>query len=143
MSKFYKRPEGPEPSEMFLDSISGGYGSSELTCDFCGKTHMAYLAYDYSRYDEEDSISWQRNCDNELKLNPNVIVIHYDWYVVEGKQLDGRTYVTDCDCNSLWRYENWIWRNRETIRNYLKLRCDKEKQLADEEHLQNVIAGIK
>lgn len=140
MNKYYERPTGPHPSEMFLDSIHNGYGCSELTCDFCGKTHYAYLAHDDEQID--DYVSWQEHCENELKLSPDSTIVHYDCYAVTGKELCGKTFVEECPCNALWKYEEWIWQNRNTIRNYLKIRCDKEKELADEENLQNILAGI-
>jgi hypothetical protein len=59
-------------------------------------------------------------------------------------ELDGQQFVYECPgCEKkLLKYENFIWRNRDHIRRYLKIRVDQEKAWADQQKMLNVIAGI-
>lgn len=59
-------------------------------------------------------------------------------------ELGGLMFVEGCDgCEkNLLKYENFIWYNRHTIRDYLKIRIDQEKAWADQEDLLNKLAGI-
>jgi len=59
-------------------------------------------------------------------------------------ELAGLLFVKDCNgCEErLGKYESFIWNNRNTIRQYLKIRIDQEKAWADQEHLMNVLSGI-
>lgn len=59
-------------------------------------------------------------------------------------ELDGQTFVYDCEgCSKkLRRYEDFIWKNRNTIRRYLRIRVNQEKAWADQEKMLNDIAGI-
>ena len=59
-------------------------------------------------------------------------------------EMDGMLFVYDCEgcAGKLFKYENFIWRHRDHIRRYLKIRIDQEKAWADQEHLKNVLADI-
>jgi hypothetical protein len=59
-------------------------------------------------------------------------------------ELNGQLFVYECDgcAKKLFKYEQFIWNNRDTIRRYLKIRIDQEKMWADHEKTLNVIAGI-
>lgn len=65
-----------------------------------------------------------------------------DWFVFA--EINGRQFVEGCNgCSiELGKYEQFIWNNREYIRDYLKIRGDQEKAWSDQEQLLNTIAGI-
>jgi len=111
----YTLPKDGNASDMMWDAGMGG-GTPWVHCS-CGKDHSVP-----ADEDEEDEYESFR-------------------YI----ELDGMLFVTDCDgCNTkLARYENFIWKNRDHIRRYLKTRIDQEKAWADQEYLLNTLAGIK
>lgn len=101
-------------TDMMWDAGRGG-GGPHIYCS-CGKDHsMTELEF------EEDDYN--------------------GFYYIE---LNGLFFVKDCPgCEErLGKYERFIWDNRDTIRQYLKIRIEQEKAWADHEHLQNVLAGI-
>lgn len=106
-------PKDGNASNMMWDAGLGG-GGPWVHCS-CGKDHSI-------PEDDEDC---------------------YDMF--EYIELDGQLFVYDCEgcAKKLARYENFIWRNRDTIRRYLKIRIDQEKAWADQEHLLNTLADIK
>ena len=123
-------PTDGTASVMFLDSHNSGVGSSYLECR-CGIEHYAINQYQ----DEEDPLAYPDESDN---------VKHHHYDFVTAFELDDQVYVDDCESckKQLRRYEDFIWKNRDHIRNYLKVRIDQEKKWADQEHLLNVLAGI-
>jgi hypothetical protein len=116
----YQRPKDGIASEMMWNACTGG-GSCSIDCA-CGKTWEP--GEEYNHLLEED------NWDGAPSF-----------YFVE---LVGKCFVEECQgCKEhLARYENFIWHNRDTIRNYLSTRINLEKKLADQEKLLNTIAGI-
>lgn len=112
----YTRPPQGRASDMFWDSLTGG-GSSWVTCD-CGT-------------------EW--NVPSELEDGDER---GYDWF--RYVELDNRTFVEDCSecCAKLGKYEQWIWNNRNDIREYLRIRVDQQLKWAEQEKLLNTIAGI-
>lgn len=133
---------------MFVDSLRGaGIGADELTCDHCGRVHMC-PDYDpgmdwYNDEPLEDSQAAHRTyCEEVHKNNPSGVILHYDCDSVLGRYLDNVLFVIDCPCNGLYRYENFIWQNKDTIRTYLKSRIDQEYQWAQEELVKNKLSGI-
>jgi len=111
----YTLGQNGEASEIMWDAGMGG-GGPYVHCS-CGKDHSVPPAED-----EEN-----------------------DYESIGYINLGGHVFVHDCDgCKiSLARYENFIWENREHIRCYLKTRIEQEKIWADQEHLLNILAGIK
>jgi hypothetical protein len=111
----YTLPRDGTASGMMWDAALGG-GSCWITCD-CGTE----WTQDEGVPDDEPSY-WFR-------------------YV----EVEGRTFVEDCDecCKKLARYEQWIWNNRELIRDYLRIRVDQQFKWAEQERLLNAIAGVK
>ena len=67
-----------------------------------------------------------------------------DDYSFEYIEMDGQLFVYDCEgCKTkLLKYENFIWKNRDTIRRYLKMRIDQEKAWADQEDLLNKMYNV-
>lgn len=137
----YKKDKN-EPSEMFVRSLSeGGSGDCELECGWCGRLHLC-PDNEYVERDEEDRKSFKEYCESEYKRNPDGTVLHYGYDSVSAKYLNDILFVSDCPCNGLTRFENFIWNNKDTIRTYLKCRIDQEYKWAEEQHTLNKLKGI-
>lgn len=128
-----------KPSRMFLKALRGG-GSSSVNCN-CGRTHYAPSNL-YDSDDEEDYDNMLKDCLEEQRKDPDGVVIDYENDFIEAKDIDSKTFVVDCPCNGLRRYEEWIWNNRDTIRDYLKIRVEQEAKWAEQEVVLNKLAGI-
>lgn len=111
----YTKPTPDQASDIMWDAGMGG-GGPWVSCG-CGIDH---------------SIPEEEFVENGYQ----------GFYYIE---LDNQLFVTDCEgCNKrLAKYENFIWKNRDTIRRYLKTRIDQEKAWAEQEHIKNILAGIK
>jgi len=128
-----------KPSQMFIDACRGG-GASSVYCT-CGRMHYA----PENLLDSDDETDYQNMLDDvmeEKKQDPEGVIIHHDTSFVYAKDIDGRTYVVDCPCNGLSKYENFIWDNKDIIREYLKVRIAQEYQWAQEQLTLNKLAGI-
>jgi len=137
MTKVYKSDPNP-PSDMFVDSIDFGVGSAEMECGWCGRMHYCPdNDYDY------DADEFRKHCEEEYKNDPGGVVLHYDSNSVIGKELNGLVFVVDCPCNGLTRFENFIWNERSTIRNYLTKRVNQEYEWAGQERTRNKLAGFE
>jgi hypothetical protein len=112
----YTRGDDNQASEMMWDAGLGG-GSPYVHCS-CSKDHSLPAEADEDNYKGYE-------------------FFHYI-------DLDGQVFVEDCPgCSKkLAKYENFIWQNRNHIREYLKIRINQEKAWADQEQLLNTIAGI-
>lgn len=138
MQPYLRNNDPNSVSEMFWDSLANGYGGVYTECR-CGTQHYAvesrYLSSDEEcgetippeTTEGDFKVKHHHNCDS---------IAHYDFI--------GQNFVYGCDgCSAyLKRYEDFIWQERNTIRNYLKTRIDQEKKWSDYEHMCNVIAGI-
>lgn len=124
---------------MFVDALSGG-GASSINCN-CGRTHYAPSNL-YDSDDEDDYTNMLNDALAEQKKNPEGVVINYEDDFIHAKDIDGKTFVVDCPCNGLTRYETWIWSNRKSIRDYLKVRVEQEFKWAEEEMTLNKLAGL-
>jgi len=139
--KEYRKDADP-PSEMFVRALSGfGAGSPDMECGFCGRLHLCPNSDSYAR-DDDGGKGWEEYCEREYKENPEGVILHYDWDCVMGQELNGMMFVIDCPCNGLSRYEKFIWAEKDTIRNYLKVRIEHEFQLAQQQLTLNKLAGI-
>lgn len=125
----YTLPKDGTASDMMWDACTGGH-SSWVYCD-CGKEwtppeHAATEDYKESEYEE---------CINDE--DP------YEWF--RYVELEGKTFVEECEecCKKLARYEQWIWNNRDAIRDYLSIRVNQQLKWAEQEKLLNTIAGVK
>ena len=128
----YTRPNDKEASDMFKDSASDRCGSGYTWCQ-CNIDHYC----PQSQYFDDHE-------PGSMPEASNTVMHHYDCDSVGSLTLDGRTYVDECPgCSlALKRYEDWIWNNRNHIRDYLKLRVDQEKRWAEYEHTKNILTGI-
>jgi hypothetical protein len=113
----YTLPKDGTASDMMWDAGRGGY-SSWVHCD-CGKEWNPP-----ADLDEDDPAG-------------------DDWF--RYTEIEGRTFVADCAecCVKLARYEQWIWNNRDIIRDYLSIRVNQQLKWAEQEKLLNDIAGIR
>lgn len=147
MSKKYRKDD-KKPSDMFVNALSGfGVGSDHLECGWCGREHYCPDT-EYNHYDDEDCTAEQSMaryklfCEEEHAKNPEGVVLHYDCDAISAQELNGIMFVIDCPCNGLHRFENFIWQERDTIRNYLKVRIEQEAEWAEQELTKNKLAGI-
>lgn len=131
----YTKPLDDTASEMFIDAHEYGYGGAFAECR-CGISHYATRFYE-DEIEDEDELRDRLPPESEH-------VKHHDADAVLHFELDGRHYVSECEgCRkTLARYEQFIWDNRQHIRNYLKIRIDQEKAWADQENICNILAGI-
>lgn len=132
-------PYPTPPSKMFMDSLSKtnlGCGTNELECQ-CGRVHLC----PDSEY-VEDAGSYREYCENELKKRPDSTILHYDCDGIIGYHLAGSVFVDNCPCNTLAKYENFIWNERSLIRQFLKDKIDEESRRAAEEKTLNKLLGI-
>jgi len=127
----YVKPENGKCSEMFWDAQDRAYGGVYVECR-CRIDHYAVESFYMDEDDppfppESDTVRHHGDCDS---------IGHFEFI--------GQTFVYGCDSCSqyLRRYEDFIWAERDTIRNYLKIRIDQEKKWADQEHLRNILAEI-
>jgi len=133
----YTLPNDGITSEMFYDAQERAYGGVYVECR-CGIQH--YAVDSRYRYDWEDNVEFPK----ETSEGNYQVKHHHDCDSVGHFEFIGQQFVYGCDgCSKyLRRYEDFIWQERDTIRNYLKIRIDQEKKWADQEHLKNILAGI-
>ena len=146
MSKKYSTYD-KEPSELFVDSLRGG-GSHYMVCGFCGRTHYCpessnIYHNDEDKEDEENAYkNYLSEALEEQKKDPDGVVIHYGVDTVIAKDLNGMTFVLECPCNGLTKYETFIWAERDSIRRFLQARIEQEAQWVREEIVKNKLMGI-
>lgn len=152
MANTYKKIEGEPPSQFFLDALSktGTYGP-ECYCGFCGRTHWAVDdAYappekepeDYEDYYERYTCITEAAGAKLIAENPEGNVLNRTTDCFDSAYINGINFVLGCPCNGLRHYEDWIWRNKNEIRSYLKLRIDQEFQWAEEQKTINRLKGL-
>jgi len=131
------------PSQMFKDALyrQSGYGSDEMTCDFCGRLHLCPDA-DHHMADDDEGLSWRNYCEEAQKENPEGVVLHHGYDAVSGRMFNGMLFVMECPCNGLGRYETFIWAERDAIREYMKARIDQELEWAEQEKLKLKLANM-
>lgn len=132
------------PSDLFLRIVRNevnGFGSDEMTCGWCNRHHMC-PDNEYSDRDNKDRIDYRKYCMDEKEKNPEGVVLHYDCDSVLGYDINGITFVIECPCNGLSRYESFIWRERNLIRAYLKQKIELEYSLAEQELTKNKLVGF-
>jgi|GEM_PF-3238904 len=142
MNKKEYRKNDEKPSDMFINALSGyGVGSPELTCGWCDRLHLCPTSDSYAS-DDDNGEGWHQYCVEEHKNHPDGVVLHWEYDSVSAQELNGISFVIDCPCNGLTRYEKFIWTERDTIRNYLKVRIEQEYEWAQQELTKNKLAGI-
>lgn len=137
------RTDDVAPSKMFKDAIyqKSGFGSDEMTCDWCGRLHLCPDA-DHHLADDDEGLGWTKYCEEEQKNNPDGVVLHHGYDAISGRDFNGQLFVVECPCNGLGRFERFIWAERDTIREFMKVRIDQELEWAEQEKLKNKLANM-
>lgn len=121
-NKTVKKVSERKVSEEFWNVLCHG-GSIRATCEFCGITYFIDDPTDYDEGELEDLQAKQ-------KLYPNkFITLEYEPSL---GNIDGKQAVRECPCNSVRKYEDFIWDNRYLIADYLTERTKKEEKEAKE-----------
>jgi len=118
-------PKQRKVSEEFWNALISS-GRNVIDCTFCGRTH--YVEDPGSDYDEGEL----KRLNARNKKNPDKVVFHQGDISVSWGNLDGKQAVYGCPCNSVRKYEDFIWDNRYLIANYLTARALKMKKEAKE-----------
>lgn len=107
----------------FFSGVSSG--SPYQRCGFCGITHVANL----EALDEEE----EKELRAEIKKNPEKFNVdeHYDF--VSWAWFNGVECVRGCECNTLDKYEEFIWDHRTQIMNYIQARLLKARDEVKEQ----------
>lgn len=125
MSEKKTRERGPY-TDLFERSFTGG-GGINMDCGFCGRHHFE---------DDEHAGDWEEGELERLRdmagLMPDKYVAHQDGVMYSN--VNGNTYVRGCPCNACVPYEEFIWRHRQQIAEYLKARSDEIWRVAQLEH---------
>ena len=133
----YTLPDDNTTSEMFWDAQDRGYGGFYVECR-CGIQHYAVDSEWRSSHEDEEPVPGETN-EGDFKVKH-----HHNCDSVGHYTFIGQNFVYGCNGCSMYlrKYEDFIWAERDTIRNYLKIRIDQETRWADQEHLKNILAGI-
>ena len=125
------------PSGMFLDSMAeGGVTSDHLTCEFCQREHLCPDT-SYGMVQSDLFGPMKEHYEELAKNDPLLYILHYDCDEIIGRYIDDRLYVLDCPCNSVYRYENFIWEHKGTILKYLERRAIQEGEWNEQQLTYN------
>lgn len=104
-----------EPSEMMEDAFRDGVGTSDATCELCGR-HV-FGGDGTLGYEDGELESLRKKAEKEPDKYHEVSCDGVSLGTIDGKQI-----VLGCPCNLLRRYEDWIWNHRCKIVKYIKAR---------------------
>lgn len=110
------------PSKEWTDQFRVGSGGPVLSCS-CGRTHVAI---DSDDLDSEEAAKYEAKAIEY----PKAYVIHHDVDSVSETPFAGRINVDGCECNSMARLEEFVWRERDIILGYYRARSEKAKNEA-------------
>lgn len=115
------------PSAAFIDAVTDT-GTRVADCELCGRT--IFENDEYAGGWEEGELEKLRKKAEE---NPDKYVGYTDRSVATGT-INGQQVVTNCVCNELRRFEDWIWTHRHIIARYVERRTREtaERALRDE-----------
>ena len=113
-------------------------GCTQFDCD-CGKSHYALESYyDWDDQEEGERMRSQLIADAEEDEN---IDIHYYDDTLEIIELDGRSWVADCDCKGWKPYMNFIFKHRRRITYFLSCYATDLKDQLEKEELIRILEG--
>lgn len=115
-----------DASETFYRAFSSSTGHLVADCQ-CGRTHFS-LFHDEGAYDEgeyEDLIE-------KMKKEPDKYIGH-DESSVSAIYLNGVKCIEGCTCEYLRKVEDFIWKERLNIIDYLKRRINKDLKQKEKE----------
>lgn len=122
------------PSEDFERAFTSS-GSIVVECEFCGRTHFC---------DREDAGDFEQGelerLREESRKNPGK-VMGWDCTSISRIEIDGKEAAECCPCRSVRRYEDWIWRYRTQIAEYLSTRAEADLNAAKAEAERLAIAA--
>lgn len=111
-------------SEEFYNAFSARCGSNHATCN-CGRVH--FTSTDTGCY-------YEGELEQLIKLSACAPETYIDIGNGSVTFVDvGGAYVYGCPCNTLQKYEAWVWGHRQQIMNYLKERTKNIAKAAQEE----------
>lgn len=125
---------GDRPPSQAFQSAFIHFGSLQVECDFCGRTHFANNpeAGDW----EPGELEHLREAEQQ---NPGM-VMGWDCDSIGSGEVFGKTFAECCPCRGIWHYEKWIWRHRHEIANYIAARVQREARQARAEAEELILA---
>lgn len=122
------------PSSEFERAFSSS-GSIVVICEFCGRTHFC------NREDAGDFEPGEiERLREENRKNPDK-VMGWDCTSISRIEIDGKEAAECCPCRRIRRYEDWIWRYRAQIAEYLSGRAAVELEDAKAEAERLAVAA--
>ena len=127
-----------EPSEAFEDVFSSHAGTIAATCELCGRflyTEEVLRDGEEGEFEKYEALR---------KRNPDKYIL-MDYDSVSLAEIDHQQVVLGCPCNGLRRYEDFVWRERRGIAEYMQQRLlQAQKQLKElKEQVENITEGSK
>jgi hypothetical protein len=110
-------------SELFMDLATSNHGSPCIQCQHCKRVHFTHEC------DEKELADLRAKAEKE----PNKYLEDTMSDSIAWGYLDGKQYAWNCPCDSGHRYEEFIWRHRELIAEYLKRRTQENLRVAQED----------
>lgn len=117
----------PQVSEEFERAFSANTGTSDSTCELCGRR----------LFGGSGTIGYEDGELEDLRQKAKAEPDKYHEFdgddgVSEGL-IDGKRFIFGCPCNRLRRYEDFVWAHRRQIIEYLKKRIGERLQHAQQE----------
>lgn len=121
----------PEAPSNDFESAFTDSGSIVVECEFCGRTHFC------NREDAGDFEPGELERLREAQRESPGKVMGWDCTSIGAVEIDGKRAAQCCPCRKIRRYEDWIWRHRTQIAEYLQARVQAElaEAKADAERL--------
>lgn len=110
----------PKPSELFEECFRDNTGTLTSTCELCGVTIFCTL--DVSSYETEEL----DRLTKAAKEDPKKYIEWADCNGVSLGWINGQLFIMDHECPELAKYEQFVWRNRFAIAEYLQKRAKEE-----------------
>lgn len=117
----------PKPSDMFIDIVCT-YGTIRASCELCSREHFA--SYNNDGNFNEGELEELRK---KAKEKPEKYIEWPDSSSISHGTIEGKQAVWGCECNGMFKYENFIWTHRYLIAEYLMKRANDEAQTAKED----------
>jgi hypothetical protein len=108
----------------FFEAFSAGAGSYWATCA-CGRIYFASRQHGAFDQGEIDDLMQKAAADPDKYIDTGDEGISFVDLGVE--------YVHGCKCGAERKHEDWIWRHRRAIAQYIKARTAKELKAAQEQ----------
>jgi len=115
-----------EPSEMMEDAFRDGIGTTDATCELCGRHVFGGYGTIGFGPDELEGLQAKaaQDPDKYVEVQANGVSLGH---------IDGKQFVIGCPCNRLRRFEDWIWNHRRPIMDYIKARIAELLKAAQKE----------